>query len=318
MFHVEHLRKGFYMAKKNRVKNGLDALFGNISSIEETELHSEQNTEKAENQDSIKLLRVALLEPNRKQPRHEFDLGKLNELAENIAAHGVLQPILVRPLDNGNYQIVAGERRWRASRIAGLKEVPVYVRELTDLEVAQIALVENLQREDLNPIEEAEAYKRLSDDFKMTHEDIANSVGKSRSQISNSLRLLKLSDFVKKALADRKISVGHAKVLAALSDKKAQNACAEKAINNDLSVRQLEQEVSECLSTKNDGDASLFVHKKRSPKKKEPYLVEAELALEKEYGRKALLNKDKNGEITMKITFSDLDDFKTMMSKFKM
>lgn len=306
------------MAKKNRVKNGLDALFGDVLPVEETDSVSADGSDKNEKSDVTTLLRTALLEPNKKQPRQEFDPEKLNELADNIAKHGVLQPILVRPLKNGNYQIVAGERRWRASRIAGLAEVPVYIRELTDLEVAQIALVENLQRENLNPIEEAEAYKRLSDDFKMTHEQIAKSVGKSRSQITNTMNILKLSDNVKKLVADGALSIGHAKVLGSLGDSKGQEICADAAVNNGLTVRGLEEEVKAYLGSLDSSSHSLPKKKKRKAMKKDSYLVEAELAFEKEYGRKAVLNQDKNGEITMKIAFSDIDDFKAMMSKFKM
>ncbi|MGN0601624.1 MAG: ParB/RepB/Spo0J family partition protein [Oscillospiraceae bacterium] len=295
------------MGKKDRIKNGLDALF-------EDNFH--ESVEKAEkNDNSVKMVRVSLLEPNKNQPRQEFDLEKLQELSANIATHGVLQPILVRPLENGGYQIVAGERRWRAARMAEIKEVPVYVRELSDLQVAQVSLVENLQRENLNPIEEAEAYSRLATDFNMTHDEIANTVGKSRSQITNSLRLLKLCDSVKKLLVDGKITAGHAKILAAVDSESTQEYFAQAAADTNMSVRTFEKFVSGFQ--KEEPENTKSKEKKKKEKKENPYLVEAKIAIEKEFGRKTLISEEKNGEITLKITFSDLEDFKEKMAKIK-
>lgn len=294
------------MGKKDRMKNGLDALF-------EDNFHETGSSGESE-KDSIKMIRVSLLEPNKKQPRREFDQEKLSELAANIAQHGVLQPILVRPMDNGGYQIVAGERRWRAARIAELKEVPVYIRDLTDFQVAQVALVENLQRENLNPVEEAEAYQRLCEEFNMTHEDIAKTVGKSRSQISNSLRLLKLSDQVKELLKNGDISSGHAKIIASIEDKEKQNYFAKTAVEKEMTVRAFEKFVADSNSVNKQ--------KKRKPESKlksteKPYLTEVKLAFEKEYGRKTVITESKNGEIVMQVTFADMDDFKSEMSKLK-
>lgn len=295
------------MGKKDRIKNGLDALF-------EDNFH--ESVEKAEKNDSsVKTVRVSLLEPNKNQPRQEFDLEKLQELSANIATHGVLQPILVRPLENGGYQIVAGERRWRAARMAEIKEVPVYVRELSDLQVAQVSLVENLQRENLNPIEEAEAYSRLATDFNMTHDEIANTVGKSRSQITNSLRLLKLCDSVKKLLVDGKITAGHAKILAAMDSESTQEYFAQAAADTNMSVRTFEKFVSGFQ--KEEPENTKSKEKKKKEKKENPYLVEARIAIEKEFGRKTLISEEKNGEITLKIIFSDLEDFKEKMAKIK-
>ena len=295
------------MAKKSRIKNGLDALFAD---------NSQETEEKVqENADSIKMVRVSLLEPNKKQPRQEFDEEKLRELSENIAMHGVLQPILVRPNNNGSYQIVAGERRWRAARMAELTEVPVYIRDLSDVEVAQVSLVENLQRENLNPIEEAEAYSRLSSEFNMTHDEIAKTVGKSRSQISNSLRLLKLSDSVQKMLIDGKISTGHAKILASEQDKEMQEYFATIASEGNLSVRAFEQFVTNFGVGPVGADTTAV--KPKRVKKEDPYLVEAKIALENEFGRKTQIKQEKNGEIVLKITFSDIDDFKSQISKLK-
>lgn len=295
------------MGKKERMKNGLDALF-------EDNFHESYENSDGKEKDSVKMVRVSLIEPNKNQPRREFDQAKLLELASNIAQHGVLQPILVRPMNNGGYQIVAGERRWRASRIAELKEVPVYIKDLTDFQVAQVALVENLQRENLNPVEEAEAYSRLCDEYKMTHEDIARTVGKSRSQISNSLRLLKLSGEVKEMLKNGEISSGHAKIIASIEDKDKQTFFAKTAVEKAMSVRAFEKFVA-------DNDTAKTKKKKNNSEKRtdrtDTYLTEVKIALEKEYGRKTIINKGKNGEIIMQVTFSDMDDFKNEISKIK-
>lgn len=293
------------MSKKDRLKNGLDALF--------EDNFQENSGKEPKNNDAVQMMRVSLLEPNKNQPRREFDQAKLLELSTNIATHGVLQPILVRPLSNGSYQIVAGERRWRAARMADVKEVPVYIRDLSDIEVAQMALVENLQRENLNPIEEAEAYNRLATDFNMTHEEIAITVGKSRSQITNSLRLLKLSGYVKQMLVEGKLSFGHCKLLAGVSDLEDMDFFAETAVKTQLSVHALEKFIQ--------GFNGEIENKKPQKTTKEkvvnPYLVEAKLALEEVFGRKTVVSQEKNGEITMKITFSDIDDFKNHLTKFK-
>ena len=295
------------MGKKERMKNGLDALF-------EDNFHESYENSDGKEKDSVKMVRVSLIEPNKNQPRREFDQAQLLELASNIAQHGVLQPILVRPMNNGGYQIVAGERRWRASRIAELKEVPVYIKDLTDFQVAQVALVENLQRENLNPVEEAEAYSRLCDEYKMTHEDIARTVGKSRSQISNSLRLLKLSGEVKEMLKNGEISSGHAKIIASIEDKDKQTFFAKTAVEKAMSVRAFEKFVA-------DNDTAKTKKKKNNSEKRtdrtDTYLTEVKIALEKEYGRKTVINKGKNGEIIMQVTFSDMDDFKNEISKIK-
>lgn len=295
------------MGKKDRLKNGLDALFeDNFHEIDENN---------SNDVGSIKMVRISLLEPNKEQPRHEFDAEKLAELSANIAEHGVLQPLLVRPLDNGSYQIVAGERRWRASRMAGLKEVPAYIKDLTDIQVAQVSIVENIQREDLNPIEEAEAYNRLSSEFKMTHDAIANTVGKSRSQISNSLRLLKLSKPVQKMLIDGKIATGHAKILVAIEDKENQEALAEKISEQNLTVRELEKVILEAQN--NNDKKAKSKPKKKKESKQDPFLVEAQIALETLLSRKVSVATEKSGGITMKVDFSDIDDFKSCISKLK-
>ena len=185
---------------------------------------------------------IDLVVPNRSQPRRHFDEEKLQELGESIKARGMLQPLVVREVDGG-FEIVAGERRWRAARMVGLEKVPVIVGDYTDKEVMEVALIENLQREDLNPIEEAEAFRRLIEEFSLTQEEVARAVGKGRATIANSLRLLSLVPDVRQLVADGKLSAGHAKVLASLSDT-GQREYAMRVLAEGLSVRQLEELVS--------------------------------------------------------------------------
>ena len=187
------------------------------------------------------VLPVSEIEPNRSQPRRDFDEESLRELADSIAAHGVLQPLLVRPLAEGGYQLVAGERRWRASRMAGLFEVPVIVREMTDSEMMQIAMIENLQRENLNPVEEAMGYKMLIEEYHLTQEEISKSVGKSRPVIANSLRILSLPKEILDMVSEGKISAGHARALLGFSDKAEQMRVARSINAKDLTVRDVEK-----------------------------------------------------------------------------
>jgi ParB family transcriptional regulator, chromosome partitioning protein len=178
--------------------------------------------------------------PNSRQPRKAFDEDSLSELANSIRAHGVVQPIVVRPLEDGFFQLIAGERRWRASQRAGLLQVPAVVRESNDLEALEIALIENIQREDLNPIEEAEAYERLITDFGMTQEDVAKAVGKNRTTVANMLRLLRLPADVQQWLRENKLTTGHAKALLSLNDLGAILDAARRIIQSNYSVRQAE------------------------------------------------------------------------------
>ncbi len=190
-------------------------------------------------------LKISEIEPNRTQPRKEFDEQALSELAESISQHGLLQPLLVRPLTLGGYQIVAGERRYRASRMAGLTEVPVIIKELTDTETMEIALIENLQREDLSPVEEALGYKALIDEHGFSQEEVAKSVGKSRPAVANALRLLKLPDNIMEYLKDGKISAGHARALLTFENEELMTELADEIVAKDLSVRQVEKKLQE-------------------------------------------------------------------------
>lgn len=195
------------------------------------------------------LLKITLIEPNREQPRKQFDEEALNELAESIKRYGIIQPLLVQKRKD-YYEIIAGERRWRAAKLAKLKEVPVIIKDYSDQEIMEISLIENIQREDLNPIEEASAYQRLITEFHLKHEEIAVRVSKSRAAITNSMRLLKLDKRVQLMLIEGEISGGHARTLLALEDQETQYMAAEKVIENKLSVRETEKLVKTLLKPK--------------------------------------------------------------------
>ena len=238
--------------------------------------------------------------PNKEQPRKTFDEAALGELADSIAQHGVLQPLLVRPLPTGGYQLVAGERRWRASRIAGLKEVPVIVKELTDTEAMQLAIIENLQREDLNPIEEAEGLQALIDKCGFNQEEVAVSVGKSRPAITNSLRLLKLPEEVRDMTRNGEISAGHARALLALDSPALMLEVAEQIVSRKLTVRDVERLASKPAKSK-----------AKAPKKRDSFYDEVELSLTEALGRKVkVINGRSKG--TLEIEFYSLDDLKNI------
>ena len=193
----------------------------------------------AENTDTVETLRITLVEPNKNQPRHSFDNDKIEELAESIKEHGVIQPIIVVRNDD-RYKIVAGERRWRAAKKAGLKEIPAVIRNYSEFEIAQIALIENLQRENLNPIEEALGYQTLMNKFSMTQEDVSDKIGKSRSAIANSVRLLSLDEPIRQKLISGEISSGHARALLSVDSPKVRLVLLESIIEKGLNVRQTE------------------------------------------------------------------------------
>ncbi len=250
-----------------------------------------------------KTIRLSDIEPNRNQPRKNFDDAAISALADSIREHGMLQPILVRPLpDSNNYQIVAGERRWRAARMLSLNEIPVIVRELSDIETAQIALIENLQREDLNPIEEAKAFQQLQDTFGMKQEDIAKKVGCSRSSVSNALRLLKLPEEVQKLLIKGDITTGHAKALLAFSDEKQMLLAAQKAAEGILNVRQIEKLAAESDSKDSDTIPN---------SKPVSYFGEIEQALNSRLGRKVKVQFKKN-KGTLMLEFYSEEDLKLL------
>lgn len=220
-------------AKAKGLGRGLDSL---IPSIEQPKKKNEnKETQSAEN-----LLNITKVEPNREQPRKKFDEDALMELADSIRQYGVLEPILVQPRGN-YYEIVSGERRWRAAKLAGLKEIPVIVKNLTDQEIAEISLIENIQREDLNPIEEALAYKRLLEEFHLKQDELAEKVSKSRTAVTNSMRLLKLNEEVQQMVVEDMISTGHARALLAIEDGEIQYTLAQRIFDEKLSVREVEK-----------------------------------------------------------------------------
>lgn len=274
-------------AKKGGLGRGLDALFAD-NSLEEISSTS-----------AVKL-KINDIEPNRDQPRKEFDEKALSELADSITQHGVIQPLLVRPLSDGMYQLVAGERRWRAARLAGLSEVPVVVRELSDSETMEIALIENLQREDLNPIEEAQGLQLLIDTYGLTQEECAGRVGKSRPAIANSLRLLNLPEYVLELLKEGKISSGHARALLPLEDENKILNLAQEIISKELSVRETERAVKLMIK------GETFVQKKK--KKRDVFYDEVELALSQSMGRKIKVLSGKGQRGTIEIEFFSKDD----------
>ncbi|MCR4430283.1 MAG: ParB/RepB/Spo0J family partition protein [Tepidanaerobacteraceae bacterium] len=196
----------------------------------------------AREEENIQEISIKEIRVNQNQPRKHFDEKKIEELAESIKQHGVLQPVILRKRSEG-YELVAGERRWRAAQKAGVEKIPAIVKELSDLDVMEIALIENLQREDLSPLEEAEAYKKLIEEFGMTQEELSKRVGKSRSQIANTVRLLNLDDEIKEMIIEEKLTAGHARALLAVEDKKERLKMAEKISKENMSVRQIEEAV---------------------------------------------------------------------------
>ena len=279
--------------KKSGLGRGLDSLLMD-NSLEETGAGQ-----------PVKL-NLMDIEPNKEQARKQFDDEALSELADSIAQHGVLQPLLVRPMIGGGYQLVAGERRWRASRIAGLTQVPVVIKELSDTDAAVISLIENLQRENLNPVEEAFGFASLMKDFNLTQEEAAQKVGKSRPAVANALRLLKLPETVLDMVRENKLSAGHARALAAISDEKLIISTAEFVIAKSLSVRATEKLVK-----------SLSAEKKETKKAptRPTFFDEVELSLNNSLGRKAkVITKSGKESGTLEIAFYDKDDLARIAS----
>ena len=229
---------------------GLDAMISDSSKSRQEEKKVEKPVVKETDRDSrdhVIMVKIAQVEPSRKQPRKQFDEDALLELAEYIKQFGVLQPLLVQKKDD-YYEIIAGERRWRASKLAGIKDIPVMVKDFSDQEAVEISLIENIQRENLNPIEEAAAYKRLMEEFHLKQDTIAERVSKSRTAVTNSMRLLKLDERVQQMLIDEMLTTGHARALLAIEDKELQHAAAVKVFDEKLSVRETEKMVKEILN----------------------------------------------------------------------
>ena len=294
------------MALKRGLGKGLDSLIPTNVMMESEVKHATVSTASSpeEEKDGTLMVKLSKVEPNREQPRKNFDEDSLQELAESLKQFGMLQPILVQ--NRGDYyEIIAGERRWRAAKIAGLKEVPVIVRELTDQEIVEISLIENIQREDLNPIEEAQAYKRLLTEFHLKQDEVAERVSKSRTAVTNSMRLLKLCDEVQKMVVDDMISTGHARALISIEDPEEQYLIAQKIFDEKLSVREVEKLVKD-------------LHKPPKPPKEENKTLQAiyqEISerLKQSLSTKVSVSAKQNGAGKIEIEFYNHEDLDRLL-----
>ena len=280
--------------KKNGLGKGLDALFLD-NAIDESA-------------GSVSRLPINDIEPNRDQPRKIFDEEALGELAKSIADHGVIQPLLVRPMTDGSYQLIAGERRWRASRMVGLTEVPVVIREMSDSEAMELALVENLQREDLNPIEEARGFQLLMETYALTQEQAASRVGKSRPAVANAMRLLLLPDDVLQMVETGVLSAGPARALLGLPQSDDMVALAKQIVEKGLSVRETERLVKTATQDK--------PKREKRVKKRDVFYDEAELAFSDALGRKAKVFLSSGGKGTVEIEFFGKEDLGKLLQLF--
>lgn len=293
------------MAAPRGLGKGLDVMIPNIVG------ESKEKKQKAEAQQKSAETTVAItkVEPNRKQPRKFFDEDALQELADSIKQFGLLQPILVQDRKD-YYEIIAGERRWRAARLAGLKEVPVIIKNYSDQEIVEIALIENIQREDLNPIEEAQAYKRLLEEFHLKQDEVAERVSKSRVAVTNSIRLLKLSEKVQQMVIDDMISTGHARALLAVEDEEEQYALAQKIFDEKLSVREIEKIVKNLHKPSKT--------KKMDDKTMQAIYLDIEEKLKQKLSTKVVVSSKGEGTGKIEIEFyshEDLDRILDMIGK---
>ena len=283
------------MAVRRGLGKGLDSLI----SAEAVKPANKDESAQAET-----LVKITKVEPNRDQPRKNFDEDALQELADSIKQYGLLQPILVQDRKD-YYEIIAGERRWRAAKIAGLKEVPVIIKNYTEQEIMEISLIENIQREDLNPIEEALAYKRLIEEFNLKQDELADRVSKSRTAIANSMRLLRLCDFVRQMIIDEKLTTGHARALISIENEDEQKQIAEKIFDEKLSVREVEKIVKQVLNP-----AEKKPEKESVPESIRYIYEDIENKLKDRLGRKAAINANgKNGTGKIELEFYSNDDF---------
>lgn len=277
--------------KRGGLGKGLDALLAENS---------------LDNASKTVTLRISEIEPNRSQPRKQFDEESLAELSESIAQHGVLQPLLVRPMTDGTYQLVAGERRWRAARMAGLTEVPVVIREMTDRQASELSLIENLQREDLNPMEEALGYKTLMGNYGLTQEEVAKVVNKSRPAVANALRLLNLPSRIAEMVSEGRISAGHARAILSFPTEQEQTEAAELVVKDRLSVRDIEKRAKRSNSPNKKKAENEFI--------RNSFYDEVELALTEHLGRRVkVLQGGKGGKLL--IEFYSLDDLRMLANE---
>lgn len=292
--------------KKRGLGRGLDALLG--GSVKETKpvedtspgVEAPQQAGK-----SLSALPIDLIQRGKYQPRRNFDQDKLQELADSIAAQGVIQPIVVRPIEDGRYEIIAGERRWRASQLASLQEIPVVIREVDDQAAMAMALIENIQRDDLNPLEEATALDRLLHEFGLTHQQIAQAVGKSRTSVTNFLRLLELNESVKKMLELSQIDMGHAKALLGLKDKEQVKA-AKEVVDGGLSVRETEKLVRRMQGLADSSEKTEA--KKATVVKIDPDVMRLQNNLADKLGAKVHIKQSAGGKGQLIIGYNSLDE----------
>jgi ParB family chromosome partitioning protein len=283
---------------------GLDALIPSTIEVKNEKVKVDNSVDDS----SEKLVKITMVEPNREQPRKNFDEDSLLELAESIKQFGLLQPILVQDRKT-YYEIVAGERRWRAAKMAGLKEVPVIIRDLTEQEIVEISLIENIQRENLNPIEEAMAYKRLLTEFNLKQDEVAERVSKSRTAVTNSMRLLKLCDEVQQMIIDDMITTGHARALISIEDKEQQYTIAQKIFDEKLSVRDVEKLVKDLNKP--------IKEKKKIEKDKSLEIIyqDIEEKLKQSLGTKVAISSKGEGIGKIEIEFYNNDDLEKITDR---
>jgi len=294
-------------AKKRGLGRGLDALLGGAAKetrpVEVATATTDNDEIKVKDDRSLSALPIDLIQRGKYQPRRNFDQDKLQELADSIAAQGVIQPIVVRPIENGRYEIIAGERRWRASQLASLQEIPVVIHEVDDQAAMAMALIENIQRDDLNPLEEATALDRLLHEFGLTHQQIAQAVGKSRAAVTNFLRLLELNEAVKKMLELRQIDMGHAKALLGLKDAD-QTKAAKQVVDAGLSVRETEKLVRRMQGIVDDKQPT----KQKATVKIDPDVKRLQDNLADKLGAKVQIKQSSGGKGQLIIGYNSLDE----------
>ncbi len=295
------------MAKSRGLGKGLDSLIpvGNADGKGKIGINSVPVSEEKPD----KMVKITMVEPNRDQPRHKFDEEALNELADSIKQYGIISPIIVQDRKD-HYEIIAGERRWRAAKIAGLKEIPVIIKNFTEQEIVEISLIENIQRENLNPIEEALAYKRLLTEFHLKQEEVAQRVSKSRTAVTNSMRLLKLADEVQQMIIDESLTTGHARALITIEDEIKQIEIAKKVVNEKLSVRDIEKLVKDLNKPKKE--------KKESKQLKNDFIYQdIEEKLKQSLGTKVTVSAKEDGSGKIEIDFYSSEELDRILDLLK-
>lgn len=288
-------------AKSKGLGKGLGSLLGDVANLEKQHENTGEGGEE-------RLVRIRLVEPNRNQPRKVFDEEELRELADSILRYGVIQPLLVREKD-GHFEIIAGERRWRAAKLAGLKEVPVIVRDYSEQEAAEISLIENIQRKDLNPIEEAQAYQKLLEDYGMTQEMLSEVLSKSRTVITNAMRLLKLPEQVRDMVGNGSLSTGHAKVLLGLEDEEELKKAAGQVLEKNLSVRETEALVHSITEKK--------PRKVKKELKNKTAYAKVENSLKEKLGTKVTIRRRSDNAGKIEIEFYSLEDIERILEHIR-